>query len=259
MTATFPAMQALFRRALPCAALLVAFAFAVSACGGSKSFSASDTSAGVKITVSGAKVTIARTGTSTAGTGGGAGQVACVDDYHQLATATAEPAPSASWYAATLITWPNPADSTTATLSHALDSPPDLCIAEMSDDSAQAVVYFRPGVKIGIEQTQQAAEAQAVLQAVGQTATQKKTKTAFPAVSVLLKDLKTTGMYATTTATVKGVTDPGTLYLLTSETTKTKVVAAIMDNTGTVRTVTQGLKGSAKIATVKPATKTKKK
>jgi len=258
--ATVGAVRAPSKRVLGCAALLVAVATAATACGSSsKSYSATDASAGVTIKVSGAKVTVARSGTSTAGTGGGAGQVACVDDYHQLATATSEPAPDTPWYAATLITWPNAADSTTATLSHALDSPPDLCIAQMSDGSAQAVAYFRPAVKSGIQKTQQSSQAKAVLQAVGQTATQKITKGAFPGVSVLLQALTASGMYATKTATLKGVTDPGTLYILTSETTDKQVVAAIMDNTGTVSTVTQGLKGAAKIATVKPKKTTKKK
>src|SRR5581483_9375010 len=52
--------------------------------------SASDKASGLTVTVSGDQVTIGRSATSTAGTGGAAGQVACTTDYRKLATATAE-------------------------------------------------------------------------------------------------------------------------------------------------------------------------
>jgi hypothetical protein len=223
------------------------------ACGGSgaKAVSATDATSGLTITVAGDAVTVKRSAASSTGTGGGAAQIACTDDYRQLATATAEPAPTVVWYAATLITWPQQNASSTATLSHALANKPDLCIAEMSDQSAQAVVYFRPGVKNAIEKTQQESQASAVLQAVSQTATQHVTKGALPSVAVLTKALQTAGMYVTKTAKVSGVTDPGALYIITSETTSKHVVAAILDNTGTVQTVTQGVKGSPKLAKIK--------
>jgi hypothetical protein len=239
-----------FRIASLCV-LLGAFAFGAAACGSSKSSSATNATDGVTISVAGDKVTLKRSPTSSTGTGGEAGEVACTTDYRQLAAATIEPAPTDPWYAATLITWPQVGQSSTARLSHSLSGTPDLCIAEMSDHSAQAVVYFRPGVQTGVEETQQEAQPSSVLQAVAATAKDRVKKNALPTLAVLASSLKAEGMFVTTAKTVAGVREPGALYLITGKSTPKVVVAAIMDNTGTVQTVTQGVTGKAKLATVK--------
>ena len=212
--------------------------------------SASDKTSGVTVSVAGDKVTVRRTATSTAGTGGAAGQVACTNNYKRLATASAEPAPSEPWYAATLITWPATGGVTTATLSHALASDPDLCIAETSASQTQVVVYFRPEVKSGVAMLQQASQATAALGAAAQTAVGAESKGAFPAASVLLAAMTAQGLYDKQVPTLKAVTDTGTIYLITGETTKTQVVLAIKAK-GVVHTATQGLKGSPKLGTAK--------
>ena len=96
-------------RALALVSTLSAFALGVAACGGggsSHTSSASDKPSGLTVDVAGDQVTLERSATSTAGTGGASGKIGCTDDFRKLIKATAEPAPTQSWYAATLITWP---------------------------------------------------------------------------------------------------------------------------------------------------------
>ena len=48
------------------------------------------------------------------------------------------------------------------------------------------------------------------------------------------------------------MTQTGTLYVITGSTTTKKLVVALKDSKGAVQTATQGVKGSAKVATAKP-------
>src|ERR1700754_5265731 len=119
-----------------------ALATGLAACGGSDApvRSATDKASGVTVSLAGDQVTLKRTSASASGKAGTAGQVSCTDDYAKLVKATEQPAPSLSWYAATLITWPDKAKSTTATLSHALTGAPQLCVAQSADQSTSVVV-----------------------------------------------------------------------------------------------------------------------
>src|SRR6266511_1814810 len=166
-------------RALACASFLSVLAVGVAACGGGSSdpTSATDQASGITVSVAGDQVTLKRTAKSTAGTGGTSGQVSCTDEYAKLVNAKAQPAPTQPWYSATLITWPAANKESTATLSHALKGDPDLCIAQTSDSSAQAIVYFSAEVKTGVQKLQadgtrkqQAAQASAALKAAAQAA-----------------------------------------------------------------------------------------
>jgi hypothetical protein len=75
---------------------------------------------------------------------------------------------------------------------------------------------------------------------------------AFPAVAVLIQALTKQGFYIVPTAHPNGATVKGTMYVITSQTTRTKLVIALKGAQGVVHTVTQGVKGSAKVATAKP-------
>ena len=248
-----------------CALILAAVALGVAGCGGSSkpdsstssttsasgAASASDKATGVTVSVSGDQVTVSRSATSTAGTGGTAGQVACTTDYRKLVTAAAEPAPTLSWYAATLITWPAANAKSTATLSHILSRDPDLCIAETSASQTQIIVYFRAGVKAGIAKLQQAGQATAALRAAAQAAVAAESGGSFPDATKLVKAVSALGLYVKQAATVSAATETGTLYLVTGGSTKTQVVFALRGGKGVVHTATQGLKGSPKLATAK--------
>jgi hypothetical protein len=217
----------------------------------SASVSASDKASGVTVTVVGDRVTVSRSAASTAGTGGMSGQVACATDYRKLATATAEPAPSLPWYAATLITWPAANKAVTATLSHALSTAPDLCIAESSITQTQVVVYFRADVKDGISRLQQAAQATAALGAAAQEVVASEKSGAFRATSVLVKAFTAAGLYVKQVALLSNATETGTLYVITGQTTAKQIVLAIKGSNGVVHTATQGLTGKPKLATAK--------
>lgn len=233
---------------LACAALVLALA----ACGGSStSKSASDKASGLTVSVAGAQVTLKRSAKSTSGTGGTSAEVSCTDDYSKLVGATAEPAPTVSWYAATLITWPAAGGQSTATLSHALSSDPQLCIAQTSESSTEVVVYFDPNVKTDIARQEQAAESSSALQDAAKAAVAVVSKGSFPAAASLVKAIAAKGLYVQQVAELSDVKQTGTIYLVTSETTPKKLVLALKETTGAIQTATQGVTGSAKLATTK--------
>jgi hypothetical protein len=249
-------------RALTCASLLSVLAVGVAACGGSDSKSdsrsATDQASGITVSVAGDQVTLKRTAKSTAGTGGTSGQVSCTDDYAKLVKATAQPAPTQPWYSATLITWPAANKESTATLSHELNGDPQLCVAQTSDSSAQAIVYFSAKVKAGVQKlqadgtrTQQASQASTALKAAAQAAVATVSKGSFPAATSLVQAITAQGLYVKQAADLGGVTETGTMYVITGRTTTKKLVVALKDSKGAVQTVTQGVKGSAKVATAK--------
>jgi hypothetical protein len=247
-------------RALACASFVPILAVGVAACGGGSSDpkSATDQTSGITVSVAGDQVTLKRTAKSTAGTGGTSGQVSCTDDYARLVNAKAQPAPTQPWYSATLITWPAANKASTATLSHALEGDPDLCIAQTSDSSAQAIVYFSDKVKSGVQKlqadgmrTQQASQASTALKAAAQAAVATVSKGSFPAAASLVQTISAQGLYVKQAADLSGVTQTGTLYVITGQTTTKKLVVALEDAKGAIQTVTQGVKGSAKVATAK--------
>lgn len=237
----------------------VVFAFAcalavvgLAACGSSggvkvKPVAATDPDSGISVKVAGTKVTVARSETSTAGTGGYSGQVACVDDYKKLAVAPREPAPDVPWYAATLITWPAKGASSTATLSHKLAGDLDLCVAQTSDGTTQSIVYFRPGVRAGLRTLQQSIEPKEVLEAAASLSLPLVYKGAFPAPSAIVSALNSQSLYVQQTPTLAGVTKIGVLYVITGKTTKDTMFAAIKGTDGKLQTVTQGVKGQPKL------------
>jgi hypothetical protein len=249
--------------ALACASLLSVLAVGVAACGGGSSSSsgpksATDQASGITVSVAGDQVTLKRTAKSTAGTGGTSGQVSCTDDYAKLVKATAQPAPTQPWYSATLITWPAANKESTATLSHELKGDPQLCIAQTADSSTQAIVYFNAKVKAGVQKlqadgmrNQQASQASTALKAAAQAAVATVSKGSFPAATTLVQTLSAQGLYVKQAADLSGVTETGTLYVITGQTTTKKLVAALKDAKGAVQTVTQGVKGSAKVSTAK--------
>ena len=235
------------------ASTISAFTLAIVACGGgARASSASDDASGLTVSVSGDQVTLKRSVSSTAGTGGTSAQVACTDDYSKLLKATALPAPTETWYAATLITWPAANAQSTATLSHALKNDPDLCVAQTSDSSTEVVVYFRDGVKADVEKLQQAGQASAALQAAARAAVALVKQNSFPAVGVLVQTLTKQGFYIKPTADLTGATVKGTMYVITVKTTRTKLVVALKGANGVIHTVAQGVKGNAKLGTAKP-------
>jgi hypothetical protein len=249
-------------RALACASFVPILAVGVAACGGSDSTSdsksASDSASGITVSVAGDQVTLKRTAKSTAGKGGTSGQVSCTDDYAKLVKSTAQPAPTQPWYSATLITWPAANKESTATLSHELEGDPDLCIAQTSDSSAQAIVYFNGKVKAGVQKlqadgmrNQQASQASTALKAAAQAAVATVSKGSFPAATSLVQTIGAQGLYVKQAADLSGVTETGTMYVITGRTTTKKLVVALKDTKGAVQTVTQGVKGSAKVATAK--------
>jgi hypothetical protein len=250
-------------RALACASLLSVLAVGVTACGGgsgsnSDPKSATDQASGITVSVAGDRVTLKRTAKSTAGTGGTSGQVSCTDDYAKLVKATAQPAPTQPWYSATLITWPAANKQSTATLSHELKGDPQLCIAQTADSSTQAIVYFDAKVKAGVQKlqadnmrNQQASQASTALKAAAQAAVATVSKASFPAATTLVQTISAQGLYVKQAADLSGVTDTGTMYVITGQTTTKKLVVALKDTKGAVQTVTQGVKGSAKVATAK--------
>jgi hypothetical protein len=248
-------------RALACASVSSLLAVGLAACGGgsgSASKSATDQASGITVSVAGDQVTLKRTAKSTAGTGGTSGQVSCTDDYAKLVKATAQPAPTQPWYSATLITWPAANKESTATLSHELKGDPDLCIAQTADSSTQAIVYFSATVKAGVQKlqadgmrNQQASQASTALKAAAQAAVATVSKGSFPAATSLVQTIGAQGLYVKQAADLSAVTQTGTLYVITSSTTTKKLVIALKDTKGAVQTATQGVKGSAKVATAK--------
>jgi hypothetical protein len=244
--------------ALACASVISVSILGLTACGGgsARSTSASDAASGLTVTVAGNHVTLKRTAKSASGTGGTSGTVSCTDDYAKLVKATAVPAPTQPWYATTLITWPAAAKQSSATFSHGLKNDPQLCIAQTADSSAQVIIYFNSKVKSGVQKlqtdsarNQQAAQASQALQAAAQAAVGAVNKNAFPDVATLVQAMTAQGLYTKQAAGTAQVTEPGTIYVLTSKTTKTKLVAAMKDSKGKVQTVTSGVKGSPKLGT----------
>lgn len=236
---------------------VAAAALTLAACGEETpaTHAASDKETGLSVSVAGDQVTIKRTSASESGTGGAAGQVYCTDDYAKLMSTQEQPAPSLPWYAATLITWPEKAKQTTATLSHALKGKPDLCVAQAADGATQAIVYFDAKVKTAIDaqqadagREQQAAAAEDALTSAAGMAVTAIADDAFPAADALVSALTAQGLIAKTAANEAAATETGTLYVLTDSTTDKQVVLAIKDAEGKVSTATQKRTGDPKIA-----------
>jgi hypothetical protein len=240
-----------------------ALAFGLSACGGGdgggSEKSATDAATGLTVTVADDQVKLKRSAKSTSGTAGTSGTVSCTDDYAKLAKASAVPAPTQSWYATTLITWPGTSKESSATLSHALKSDPQLCVVSTADSSASAVIYFSGKVKTAVtklqtdsSRTQQAAQAAAALKAAAQAAVGTVSKSAFPAEpATLVAAVTSQGLFAKQAASLSAVADAGTVYVVADQSTTKSVVLAVKDSKGVVHTATQGVKGSPKTATVK--------
>jgi hypothetical protein len=245
-----------FRLAATVAAFTLV-AVLIAACGANSSSgkqSATDKASGLTVTVTDDHVSLKRTAKSTAGTGGTSATVSCTDDYAKLVKATAVPAPSESWYATTLITWPAGGKESSARLSHKLDGDPQLCVAQTSDSSASAVVYFDPKVKAGLEKVQtdgarkqQAAQATAALQSAARAAVGAVSTSAFPDAATLVQAITAQGLYAKPVATAADAKDTGTVYVITSKTTKKTVSLVVKDGKGKAHTATQGVKGSPKV------------
>jgi hypothetical protein len=233
----------------------------LTACGGGgdgDGQSATDGTTGITVTVADDSVKLKRSAKSTSGTGGTSGTVSCTDNYTKLAKATGTPAPTEAWYATTYITWPATGQESSARLSHSLKGDPQLCIVQTSDQSASAVIYFNAKVKTAVNKlqtdsarSQQAQQADSALQSAAQAAVQTVAKGRFPAAGTLLSMITSQGLYAKTAASQSAVADPGTLYILTSETTTSKLVMAIKDSSGKVHLATQGTTGSPKLTTAK--------
>ena len=247
--------------ALVCAGILSTLVVGLAACGGGSADakSATDKASGVTVSVADDQVSVKRTAKSASGTGGTSATVSCTDDYTKLVKATGVPAPSQPWYATTLITWPAANKESKATLSHSLAGDPQLCIAQTSDSSAQVILYFNGKVKAGVTklqtasaQQQQASQATPALQAAVQAAVGAANKGSFPAPSTLVPAITAQGLFVKPAANLGAVTDSGTVYVLTDQTTSKKVVLAIKDDKGKVQTATSGVKGTPKIATAKP-------
>jgi hypothetical protein len=248
--------------ALTCAAVSVVSLLGLSACGGggddASGQSATDTATGLTVTVADDQVKVKRSAKSTTGTGGTSGTVSCTDDYSKLVKASAVPAPTEAWYATTLITWPQTNKESTATLSHALKGDPQLCVVQTADQSASAIVYFSPKVKTAVaklqtdsSRTQQAGQAPAALKAAAQAAVGTVSKSAFPDANTIVSAVTAQGLYTKAVADLSGVTEAGTVYVVSGKTTKSSLVLALKDSKGVVNTATQGTKGSPKLATVK--------
>jgi hypothetical protein len=247
--------------AVTCAAVSVVSLIGLSACGGggdSSGKSASDTASGLTVTVADDQVKLKRSAKSTAGTAGTSGTVSCTDDYTKLAKASAVPAPSESWYATTLITWPQTNKESDATLSHSLKGDPQLCVVSSADSSASAVIYFSPKIKTAVtklqtdsSRNQQAGQATQALQAAAQAAVGTVSKSAFPDAATLVPAVTAQGLYVKSAPSLAGVTETGTIYVVADKATKSSVVFALKDSKGVVHTATQGTKGSPKIATAK--------
>lgn len=239
-----------------------ALVFGLAACGGSDggdAKSATDAATGLTVSVADDQVKLKRSAKSAAGTAGTSGTVSCTDDYAKLVKASAVPAPTQSWYATTLITWPGTSKESSARLSHALKGDPELCVVQSADSSASAVIYFSPQVKAGVtkvqtdsSRTQQAGQASAALTAAAQSALGTVSKGAFPAdTATVVASVTAQGLYAKEAASLDAATETGTVYVVADKTSKSSVVLAIKDNKGTVRTATQGVKGAPKVTTVK--------
>src|SRR4051812_3174289 len=97
--------------------------------------SATDKASGVTVNVFRDEVVVKRSATSTSGTDGASGQVACTNDYNKLINAQAQPSLDEPWYAASLISWPAAGKESTARLSHDLGREVDLCVASTTDSS----------------------------------------------------------------------------------------------------------------------------
>jgi hypothetical protein len=247
--------------ALVCAASLSSLALGLAACGGGDDGggkSASDTATGLTVTVADDQVKLKRTAKSASGTAGTSGTVSCTDDYAKLAKASAVPAPSTSWYATTLIDWPSANKETGATLSHPLKGDPQLCVVQTADSSASAIVYFSSKVKAAVtkiqtdsSRTQQAGRATAALQAGAQAAAGTVSKKAFAGADDIVAAVTAQGIYSKKAATLSGVTETGTVYVVVDQTTKTTATLAMMDTKKVVHTATQGVSGDPRIKTVK--------
>jgi hypothetical protein len=232
----------------------------LSACGSAKepAHSATDKASGLTVSVVGDQVTLKRASSSASGTAGTAGQVSCTNDYSKLVNATAQPAPSLAWYAATLITWPDKSKSTTATLSHRLTGTPDLCIAQSADQQTSVVMYFGSDVKAAIEKQQitkqrdqQAASVDDALKSAAQAAVTAVASGKFPDAATLTQGLTAQGFYVQTAATTAAATESGTLYVVTGDTTTKQLVLALKGTDGKLRTATQKTTGDPKLATAK--------
>ncbi|MDA0160956.1 hypothetical protein OM076_11825 [Solirubrobacter ginsenosidimutans] len=238
-----------------------AAAVGLSACGSAAkapTHSATDKASGLTVSVEGDQVTLKRASSSASGTAGTAGQVSCTTDYSKLVNATAQPAPSLSWYAATLITWPDKAKSTTATLSHSLTKTPDLCIAQSADQQTSVVMYFGANVKAAIEKQQitkqrdtQAASVDDALKSAAQAAVTAVASGKFPDVATLTQGLTSQGFYVKTAANAAAATENGTMYIVQGDTTAKQMVLSLKGKDGKAHVLTQKTTGDPKIATAK--------
>ena len=209
------------------------------------------------VSIAGDQVTLKRASSSASGTAGAAGQISCTDDYTKLVAAKAQPAPSLPWYAATLITWPDKAKATTATLSHELTGDPDLCIAQSSDQQTSVVMYFNPDIKAKIEKQQtdtarqqQAGQADAALKGAAQAAVAGRGRTASsPRRRRWSRALTGQGLYVKTADTKAAATETGTIYVIAADTTDKQLVLALKAADGKVTTVTQKTTGDPKVST----------
>jgi hypothetical protein len=226
----------------------------LSACGGDakpKAVTASDKASGLSVSLAGDQATLTRTAASASGTKGAAGQLSCTDDYKKLVAATAQPAPSVAWYAASLITWPDKAKSTTATLSHTLTGKPQLCIAQSTDSQTSVVMYFGADIKAAIEkqqiatqQKQQAASVDDALKSAAQAAVTAVASGKFPDAATLTQGLTAQGLYVKTAANAAAATETGTIYVVQDGTTTKQLVLSLKGTDGKVRTATQKTTGS---------------
>jgi hypothetical protein len=247
--------------ALICAATLSPLALGLVACGGDdggSGTSASDAATGLTVTVADDQVTLKRSAKSTSGTGGTSATVSCTDDYNKLAKSNAVPAPSTKWYATTLIDWPAANKETSAHLSHSLDGDPQLCIAQTSDSSASAVIYFSSKVKSAVTKLQtdssrqaQAAQATAALKAGAQAAVGTVSGKAFAGVDDVVAAATAQGIYAKKAASMGDVKETGTVYVVAGRSTGSKVTLAAMDAKKVVHVATQGVTGDPRVETVK--------
>jgi hypothetical protein len=113
------------------------------------------------------------------------------------------------------------------------------------------VLYFKAKVKSEIAREEQASQASSALRVAAQDAVATVSKGSFPAKTSIITAITAKGLYIKQAAQLSGVSQTGTIYLITSQTTTKKLVLALKSTKGTIQTATQGVTGSAKLATAK--------
>jgi hypothetical protein len=172
--------------------------------------------------------------------------VACTDDYAKLAKATTQPAPTQSSYASTLITWPAANEESTATLSQrARGRSRPLRCADLG--------FQRPGRRVlqrqatgGIEdlqndgtREQQAAQASSALKSAAQAAVAAVSEGSFPDTASLVETITAQGFCIEQATDLSEVKDTGTMYVVTSQTSKKRLVIALKNTKGAFKAATQ--------------------